>query len=65
MTKNSLFGKQPQQQLIVHHGNITLWTESFGDPHNPAVLLIAGAGAPAKFWTDRFCTMLAYETKKR
>ncbi|MCH9627783.1 MAG: Rhodomycin D methylesterase DauP [Chlamydiales bacterium] len=35
-----------------------LWTESLGDPIDPAVLLISGAGAHAHFWTDTFCRSL-------
>lgn len=39
--------------------NIELYTESFGKPSNPGVLLISGAMAPARFWTDDFCRQLA------
>jgi len=38
---------------------VTLWTESFGNPEDPACLLICGAGAPAKFWTAPFCQHIA------
>jgi pimeloyl-ACP methyl ester carboxylesterase/GNAT superfamily N-acetyltransferase len=33
-------------------------TEYFGNPNNPTCLLIAGAMAPARFWTDTFCELL-------
>lgn len=39
--------------------SIILYTESFGDPNHPACLLIAGAGASAKFWSDFLCEMIA------
>lgn len=35
-----------------------IWTESLGDPKNPPVLLISGAGAHAHFWTETFCDTL-------
>lgn len=50
--------KKTWQVKWVKHGDIILWTESSGNPKNPAVLLISGAGAPAKFWTDNFCKTL-------
>ena len=45
-------------QKTVKINNLDIWTESFGDEKNTAILLISGAGAPAKFWTDRFCKHL-------
>jgi pimeloyl-ACP methyl ester carboxylesterase len=38
---------------------IQLNTETFGTQTNPAILLISGAMAPARFWTDKFCQQLA------
>jgi len=38
---------------------INLYSESFGNPSNPALLLIAGAMSPARFWIDPFCQQLA------
>jgi pimeloyl-ACP methyl ester carboxylesterase len=35
-----------------------IWTEALGDPADPPVLLISGAGAHAHFWTDSFCQPL-------
>jgi RimJ/RimL family protein N-acetyltransferase/pimeloyl-ACP methyl ester carboxylesterase len=43
-------------------GSIRLHTECFGNSADPACLLIAGAMAPARFWTDAFCREMA---KKR
>lgn len=35
--------------------SISLYSESFGNPKDTACLLIAGAGASARFWSDEFC----------
>ena len=55
------------QSRIIKSDNIELYTESFGNKTNPAILLIAGAMAPAREWPDEFCTQLAdahyYEKK--
>lgn len=40
-------------------GSIRFHTECFGKSLDPAVLLIAGAMASARFWTDAFCQELA------
>ena len=45
------------QDIIV--GDLKLHTESFGRASNPAILLVSGAMAPARFWTDEFCQQLA------
>lgn len=42
----------------ITNNNIKLYTETLGAPNNPACLLIAGAGAPARFWSDDFCKNL-------
>jgi len=46
-------------EKFVQADPIKLWTESFGDPKNPAMLLIMGAGAQGIFWPDRLCKLLA------
>ena len=46
--------KKNMNERIVKHDAISLWTQSFGDSKNPAILLIAGAGAAATFWTKEF-----------
>jgi pimeloyl-ACP methyl ester carboxylesterase len=38
---------------------IQLWTESFGDAHRPAVLLIMGAMNQGISWPDEFCAEIA------
>jgi pimeloyl-ACP methyl ester carboxylesterase len=38
---------------------IEIWFEEFGDPADPPVLLIMGAGGLAIGWPDEFCEMLA------
>ncbi|MCU7820926.1 alpha/beta fold hydrolase [Kitasatospora sp. DSM 101779] len=38
---------------------VELCTESFGDPADPAVLLVMGAGASMLWWEEGFCRMLA------
>lgn len=43
---------------VVQYKNIELYTESFGDFNNPAILLIAGAHAPSVFWPNFFCQKL-------
>ena len=47
------------QKTVVHEG-ISLNTEAFGDIKNQAVILISGAGAPARFWTDSLCEKLVH-----
>lgn len=46
------------EQLIKVNG-IELGTESFGDPANPAILLIMGAQSSMIWWEDDFCRRLA------
>ncbi|MFK4085241.1 alpha/beta fold hydrolase [Kribbella sp. NPDC020789] len=43
-----------------YQGNgVELWAETFGDPADPAVLLIHGASASMLWWDAAFCTRLA------
>lgn len=44
---------------VVKSGYIELYTEHFGKQSNPAVLLISGAMASARFWADSFCRHIA------
>ncbi len=46
-------------EQFIKHGNLSLWTESFGDPKNPALLLIMGIGGQGIIWPDRLCHLLA------
>ncbi|MCI0382544.1 MAG: alpha/beta fold hydrolase [Chlamydiae bacterium] len=42
-------------QKVVKIGEVELWTEALGNPKNPPILLISGAGSHAHFWSDPFC----------
>ncbi len=43
---------------VVHHNGLDLWSEGIGDPTRPTILVISGAGAHARFWTNSFCDTL-------
>lgn len=40
---------------------LQLWSQTFGNPAHPAVLLIMGAMAQGIFWPDSFCQQLAQD----
>ena len=40
-------------------GTIRLCVDAFGDPDDPAVLLVAGMGSPMDWWEPAFCERLA------
>ncbi len=46
-------------QRYVNHGDIQLWTESFGSDKNPAILLIMGIGGQGIIWPHELCKKLA------
>ena len=46
-------------QRFVPSGKLQLWTESFGNPGDPAALLIMGAWNQGIVWPDDFCTEIA------
>lgn len=46
-----------QKDIVIN--NLTLHTESFGNPSHPACILIAGKMSTARFWSDIFCQYLA------
>jgi pimeloyl-ACP methyl ester carboxylesterase len=48
-----------EQFTAVGGGEIELAYETFGDPADPAVLLIMGLGAQMIFWPDELCEALA------
>jgi pimeloyl-ACP methyl ester carboxylesterase len=50
--------QEPSHKIVKFNG-VSLWTENFGDQSKPAILLISGAMASARFWTDAFCQQLA------
>lgn len=46
-------------EKFIKSGNLEIWTESFGDPKNPALILIMGVAGQGILWTDDFCQNLA------
>jgi pimeloyl-ACP methyl ester carboxylesterase len=50
---------QPVSERIVQANRIDLCTESFGDPSDPALLLIMGAMASMLWWPEALCRQLA------
>lgn len=47
------------KQRTVHANGVELHTETFGDPADPPILLIAGTGASLDWWEDGLCARLA------
>lgn len=47
------------QSKFVQSQGIQIYTESFGDTTNPAMLLVMGATAQGVMWKDSFCNALA------
>jgi pimeloyl-ACP methyl ester carboxylesterase len=50
---------QNQNLRFANNDYINIWSESFGNHKNPAVLLISGAGSQGILWPDIFCKELA------
>lgn len=46
-------------EKIFNINGVEICTESFGNPEDPAVLLIMGACASMLWWDEQFCTLLA------
>lgn len=46
-------------QLTIRHGDVELATEAFGDPSDPALVLIMGAMASMLGWPEEFCDRMA------
>jgi pimeloyl-ACP methyl ester carboxylesterase len=44
---------------VVKANGIEVWCEDFGNPRDPALLLVMGAGGQAIHWPDDFCEALA------
>jgi pimeloyl-ACP methyl ester carboxylesterase len=44
---------------MIEANGVELCTEPFGDPGDPPILLVMGAGASMLWWEDEFCRMLA------
>ncbi len=51
--------KTDRSEKLVRYNDITLFTESFGNQENPAILLLAGATVSMLFWDEAFCRQLA------
>lgn len=49
----------PENTRFVSSGLAHIWTQHFGDPKNPAVLLVHSAGSISTFWPDYFCQDLS------
>ena len=43
-------------ERIVKANGIDIWTEDFGDPSDPPLLLVMGATAQGIAWPDEFCS---------
>ena len=46
-------------ERLIEANGVELCTEPFGDPNDPAILLIMGVGASMLWWEDGFCRMVA------
>jgi pimeloyl-ACP methyl ester carboxylesterase len=46
-------------ERMIEANGIELCTEAFGDPADPAILLVMGVGASMLWWEDDFCRVLA------
>ena len=46
-------------ERIVRADDVEICTEPFGDPSDPAVLLVTGLGGSMLWWDEGFCTLLA------
>ena len=49
---------RPNERIVQANG-VGLCIEAFGDPADPAILLISGATASMDWWEDEFCERLA------
>lgn len=46
-------------ERMITNGNVELWTEEFGDPDHPPVLLVMGSMSQGVLWPDGFVGRLA------
>ncbi|MCK2217333.1 alpha/beta fold hydrolase [Actinomadura sp. ATCC 31491] len=49
---------QPTEEKFVPSGELRLWTERFGDPADPVVLLVMGTSTPGIGWPDELVEAL-------
>src|SRR5437016_10421959 len=45
-------------ERVISNGNVKLWSEDFGDPSEPPLLLVAGDCTSALGWPDEFVELL-------
>jgi len=55
----SNYSKQEINSFTTTNNKLTIYTEHLGNAQNPAILLISGAMASARFWFDKFCKNLS------
>jgi pimeloyl-ACP methyl ester carboxylesterase len=48
-------------EQLIQSESLTFWTENFGDPKNPALILIMGVAGQGIMWSDSFCQELSKE----
>jgi pimeloyl-ACP methyl ester carboxylesterase len=48
-----------QTERMIEANGVELCTEPFGDPADPAILLVMGVGGSMLWWEEGFCRMLA------
>lgn len=46
-------------ERLIRVNRVELYTESFGDPADPPILLVMGLGGSMLWWEDGFCRLLA------
>jgi pimeloyl-ACP methyl ester carboxylesterase len=46
-------------ERLIENDGVALCAEAFGDPADPAILLIAGIGSSMVWWEEEFCSRLA------
>src|SRR4051794_8476354 len=51
-------------EKFISAGDLRLWTERFGDPEHPAVLLVMGTSAPGIGWPDELVETLVAAGKQ-
>lgn len=52
-------GKMESKEIIIKTDSVEICAESFGNPKDPAILLIMGATASMVWWDEEFCQRLA------
>ena len=48
-------------EQLIQSESLNFWTENFGDPKNPALVLIMGVAGQGIMWNDTFCQALSKE----